>query len=101
MTGVENVNLGVRHILAVAFWLARIEREIVITPDHQQARLFLTHPSLPLGIGLYIGAIVVEQIALNLRLLRLIEERELVRPQIRIVAIDVRIVPDMARPRRL
>src|SRR2546421_7866405 len=101
MAGVENMNFGVRNVLAITVRLAGIEREIVLTPDHQQARLFLAHPSLPLGICLYISAIVVEQIALNLRLPRLVEERKLVRPQIRIVSVDIRSVSGMTRPRRL
>src|SRR5438874_2517088 len=101
MPGVENMYLGVRHIVAIALRLARVEREIILAPDNQQARLLLAHPRLPLGIGIDIGAIIVEQIALNLRLPRLIQKSELVRPQIRIVAIDVRIVSDMACPRRL
>ena len=67
MTGVENMDLGVRHILAVAFRLAGIERErSLLTPDHQEARLFLAHPCLPFRVGLHIGAIVVKQIALDL-----------------------------------
>jgi hypothetical protein len=35
MTGIENMNLGLRHILAIAFRFAEIEREIIFTPDHQ------------------------------------------------------------------
>src|SRR4051794_40753444 len=101
MTGVENMNLGAGHILAIALRLARVEREIILAPDNQQTRLLLAHPRLPLRIGVHISAIIVEQIALNLRLPRLIQKSKLVRPQIRIVAVDVWIVSDMARPRRL
>ena len=36
-------------------------------------------------LGVHIGSIVVEQVTLNVRLPRLIQKRELVSPQIRIV----------------
>jgi hypothetical protein len=58
--------------------------------------LVLAHPRLPFRIGVDIGAIVVEQIALNLGLARLIQKIEFVRPQIRVMAFDVRIVSGMA-----
>src|SRR5260370_14480693 len=101
MTGVENMNLGVWHILAIALRLPGVEGEIIPAPNDEQSRLLLAHPRLPLRIGIHIGAIIVKQIALNLRLPRLIQKRELVRPQIRIVTIDAWIVPYITRPRRL
>jgi len=39
MTGIENVDFGLRHVLPVTFRLTGIEREIVLTPDYEQARL--------------------------------------------------------------
>jgi hypothetical protein len=54
----------------------------VLAPDHQQARLLLPHPRLPLGIGLYVRPIVAEEVALC-RPDRLAEKREFIRPQIR------------------
>ena len=101
MTGVENVNFSVRNVLAVAFRLAGIEREVILTPDHEQARLLLAHPCLPFGVGVYIGSIIVEQIALNLGLAGLVEKIKFISPEIGVVAFDVGIVPDMARARRL
>ena len=100
MARVENVHLRLRHILTVTFRLAWIEREIVPAPNDQQLRLRLLHPRLPLRIGVHIRAIVVEKIALNLRLSRRIEKCILIRPQVRVIQLDVRIVPDMARLRR-
>src|ERR1700722_3220815 len=100
MAGVENVNFCLRNVLAVAFWFAGIEREIVLTPDHQQPRLFLAHPGLPLGVGVDVGAIVVEQIALNVGLPGLIEKIKFIGPEIRVVAFDVGIVSYMAGTRR-
>src|SRR5438094_10001884 len=90
MTGVENMHLGVRHIFAIALRLARVEREIILAPANPQARLLLAHPRLPLGIGIDIGAILVEQIALNLRFPRLSQKSELVRPPSRSVPSEVR-----------
>src|SRR6202034_2327111 len=52
----------------------------------------------PLWIRSYVRAIVVEQIALNLRLPRLTQERELVSPQIGVVKFHVGIIANMARP---
>src|SRR5260370_39495237 len=99
MTGVENVNLSARYVFAVAFRLARIEREVIFTPDHQQARLLLAHPRLPFWIGVHIGSIVVEQITLNVGLTRLVEKIKLIGPEIGVGAFHLRIVSHMARAR--
>src|SRR6266851_5661789 len=100
MTGVENVNFSFRYILAVAFRLAQIEREVILAPDHQQARLLFAHPCLPLRIGIYVGSIVVKQVALNLGLAGLIEKVKFIGPQIGVVAFHVGIISNMARSRR-
>src|SRR5207249_7538609 len=92
MTGIENVNFSIRHVLAVALWLSQIKREVILTPDHQQARLFLAHPGLPLRVGIHIGSVVVEEIALDLSLVGLIKKVKLVSPEIGIVALDIRII---------
>src|SRR6266851_3999360 len=99
MTRVENVNFSVRYILAIALRFAGIEREVILAPDHQQARLLGAHPCLPLRIGVHIGSIVVKQVALNLGLAGLVEKIEFICPEIRVVAFHVRIVSDMARAR--
>ena len=99
MTGVEDMNLCIRYIFAIAFRFARIERKIMFSPDHKQARLFLAHPCLPLGISLDVCAVVVEQIALNLRLTWLAQEGKLICPQVRVVALDVWIIANVPRAR--
>src|SRR3954469_21786597 len=101
MAGVENMNLSLRYILAIAFGFSEIERQIILAPDHQKAWLFLPHPGLPFRIRVYIRSIVIEQIALNLCLARLIQKIEFISPEIRVIAFHVWIVSDMARPRRL
>src|SRR5689334_594754 len=101
MTSVEDMDVRFRHVLAVAFGLAEIERKIVLAPDDKKLRLRLLHPCLPFRIGLDVRPVIVEQVALNLCLPRLIEKIKLVCPKIRVISLGVRIVPDMARLCRL
>ena len=96
MTGVEKVNLSVRHIVAIGLRLREIEREVLLAPHHQQERLLLAHPCLPLGVILHVRAVVVEEIALNVGLARLVEKIKFIGPEIRVIAFDVGIVADMA-----
>src|SRR5580704_16346 len=100
MTSIENVNSSVRHVLAVAFRFAEVEREIMLAPDHQQARLLLAHPCLPFWVGVHVGTVVVEEVALNLRLPWRIQKCVLIGPKIRIVELNLRIISDMACLRR-
>ena len=60
-------------------------------------RLFLAHPCLPLGVGVDVGSVVVEEIALNIGLAWLVEKIKFIRPEIRVVAFHVGIVARMAR----
>src|SRR5208282_2702451 len=100
MAGVENINSSARHILAVAFRFAEVEGQVMLAPDHQQGRLRLAHPRLPFRVSVDIGPIVVKQVALNVRLAGLAEKGKLIGPEIRVVAFEVRIVSNMARPCR-
>src|SRR5580700_638100 len=100
MTGVENVNLSLRYIPAIGFRLREVERKIILAPDYQQARLLFAHPCLPFRISVDVSAVVVKQVALNVGLDRLTEESKFVCPEIWVIAFHVRIVADMARPRR-
>jgi hypothetical protein len=101
VASVKNVDFGLRHIPAIGFRLRDIERGIMLALDHQQARLPVTHPILPLGVGIDIGAVIVEHVALNVGLGGLTEERKFIDPQIGIIAIHIGITPDMTRSRRL
>src|SRR5258708_5519780 len=96
MAGFENVDLSGWHIFAIPLRFAKVEREVILTPDHEQAGLLLAHPRLPFRISIDIGPIVVEQVALNVGLARLVEEVEFIGPEIRVVAIEVGIVSDMS-----
>src|ERR1700693_5947266 len=100
MARIEDMDFGLRYVLAIAFRLPKVEREIILTPDHQQARLLLAHPSLPLGVGVDVCAVVVEEVALNVGLSGLVEKGKFIGPEIRVITFHVGIVPDMARPRR-
>src|SRR5438309_2033150 len=71
MARIENVYLSVRHVPAIGFRLREVEREVILPPDHQQARLLLAHPCLPPGVGVDVGSVVVEHVALNVGLPRL------------------------------
>src|SRR5205809_6830337 len=98
MSSIEHVDFGLRHIFAIAFRLAGIEREIILTPDHEEARLGLLHPCLPLRVSVDVRPIIVEEITLNFSLAGLIEKIILVSPKIRVVAFKVGIVADMPGP---
>src|SRR2546426_11245462 len=76
------------------------EREVVFAPEDEQPRPRLAHPGLPLGVGLDVGAVVVEEVALDVGLAWPTEKREFIGPEIRVVTFHVGIVPDMARPGR-
>src|ERR1700682_3712247 len=99
MTRIEDMHESIPHIPPVRLRLRSVEGQIVLAPNHEESWLRLPHPRLPLGIGLDICAVVVEEIALNVGLARLIEKGELVRPEIRVVPVFVRIVADMSCPR--
>jgi hypothetical protein len=93
------MNFSVWYILSVALWFARVEREIVLTPDYQQARLLLAHPGLPFRVSVDIGSIAVEEVALNLGLAGLIEKVEFICPEIRVIAFDVGVQQGNVRKR--
>src|SRR5258706_930650 len=99
MTRIEEMHECTQHIAPVRLRFRPIEGQIVLTPNHEESWLRLADPRLPRGIGLDICAVVVEEIALNVGLAWLIEKGELVRPEIRVVPVYVRIVADMSCPR--
>ena len=99
MPGLGQVNLRLRHIATIGGRLTDLEGQVEFAPQHQQPRLGLPEPCLPGGIGGDVGAVVVEQIALDVRLPGLAEKRELIGPQVRIVAFDGRITAEVARAR--
>src|SRR6267378_8582876 len=98
---VENVNLSVRYIPAIGLRLREFEREVILTPNHQQPRLPFAHPRLPLGVGVDVRAVVIDEVALNIHVAGLAKKGEFIGPEIRGIALAVGIAPDMARPRRL
>src|SRR5216683_2965592 len=61
----------IRRIAASPNFLP-IKSCLLLAPNHQQARLLLTHPSLPPRIAFDVGAVVVKEVALNLDLTGLI-----------------------------
>ena len=63
--------------------------------------MLFAHPGLPLRIGLDIGSVVVEKIALDLGLAGPIQKIKLVGPEVGIVALHIGIVSDVSRTRGL
>jgi len=96
MPRVEYDDLRIRHVCAVAFRLAEIKREIMLAPDDKEPWLRSPHPRLPRCIGVDVGAVVIEEVALDLRLPWRIKKCILVGPQIRIIELNVRVVADVA-----
>src|SRR6266568_4307216 len=99
MTGIEHVDFGRRHVTAIGLRFRKLERQVVFAPEDEQPWTRLTHPGLPLGVGLDVRAVVVEEVALNVGLAGLVQKREFIGPEIRVVAIHVGIVPDVPCPR--
>ena len=95
MAAIDDVHFGVGHIAFVRVGLRRIERQLVLAPNDQQARLILLHPRLPLRIIFDVGAVVVEKIDLNVALSRPVEKIIFVGVKIGVVAFDVGIVADV------
>jgi hypothetical protein len=96
VTRIQYVYFRVWHIFAIALRFAGIKRQVVLSPKHEKLRLSFLHPHLPFGVGVYVGSIVVEQVALDLRLAGTIQKREFVGPEIGIIKFHIRIVPDVA-----
>src|SRR5947209_7344470 len=93
------MHLRLRYIAAERFRFGIIEREFVFSPQNEQVRLGFTHPSLPFGVGSDVRLVIVKQIALDVSLTWLVQETEFIGPKIRIVALDLGIVPHMPRAR--
>ena len=93
---IDDVDFGFRDIAAIGLRLGGVEGRLILTPDHQQARLVLAHPRLPFRVGIDVGAVVVEEVALNVGLSGLIQKIKFVDPEIGVVAFDVGIIPRVA-----
>src|SRR5579871_5778868 len=82
MAAVNDVNFSVGDIGAITFRFARIERSLILAPYHQQPRLLLAHPRLPLGVSIHVRPIVIKQVALYLILAGPAEKIEFIGPEI-------------------
>lgn len=98
MAGVQNVDLGIRNVAGIGQSSRHREGRIVAAPQDERRRLVGSQPVLPLGIGGDVGAVVVEQVGLDLALSRTRQEGVLVRPAVRIIPIDMRAVADVTPP---
>src|ERR1700751_1890338 len=86
MPSIDDVHFGLRHVAAIGFRLRGVEREFILTPDHQQARLLLAHPGLPFRVGVNVRPVVVEEVDLNIALAGLVEEVKFIGPEIGVIA---------------
>jgi hypothetical protein len=91
---------GVGHVPAVGLRLGGLEGRVVPSPCHQQRRPVRAQPFLPGRIAGDVGAVVVEQVGLDVVLAGLAEEGELVGPQVRVVLLRDRAAADVAEPGR-
>jgi hypothetical protein len=66
MTGVEQVDFGTRDVALVGCSTRLFERGVVAAPHDDARRLAFAQPRLPKRVGGHVGAIVVEQVALDL-----------------------------------
>ena len=64
----------------------------MLAPQNQKPGLGLLYPCLPLWIGIDIRAVVIKQIALNLRLPGRIQKGEFIAPKIGVIELDIRII---------
>src|SRR6476659_4820601 len=96
MSGLEYMDVCVGHVPPICLRLGQLEGLVVLAPDDQKPGLVLLHPGLPPGISVDVGAVIVEEIALDLCLPRLSEESVFIGPEIGIVALHVGIVADVA-----
>ena len=94
------MDLGVGHVPPVGLRLGRQEGQVVASPRHQQRRPVLAQPLLPGRVAGDVGAVVVEQVGLDVVLAGPPEEGELVGPQVRVVLLRDRAAADVAPPSR-
>src|SRR3989442_14694513 len=87
MARIEHVDFGFGHIAAIGVRFGKLEGQVVLPPEDEQPRLLLVHPSLPFGVGVDVGAVVVEEVALNVSLAGLVEKSKLIGPEIGVIAI--------------
>jgi hypothetical protein len=78
VAGVKHMDLGLRNVAAIGLRLRDVERRVIFAPEDKKSLLTLAQPRLPAGVGFDIGAIIVEEVGLNVRLPGLAKKRELV-----------------------
>src|SRR5712671_6245572 len=95
---IENVGLRPRHIALISGRLGNQERGVVPAPNNQRGRLIQPQPGAPRGIAGDVGAVIVEQIGLDVGFARPAQKRKLVRPSIGIECLGIWIRADMTLP---
>src|SRR5207253_6523185 len=100
MARIEHVDFGFGHVATIGLRFGKLEGQVVLSPEDEQPRLPLAHPSLPLGVGVDVGAVVVEEVALNVGLAGLVEKSKLIGPAIGVITFHLGLAADVACLRR-
>src|SRR5271168_4049657 len=99
VTSVEQMHFGRRHVALIGGRACRREGGIVLSPDDEGRRLLLTKPRLPFRIRSDVGAVIVEEVGLNVCLAGSREKFIFALPGVRIVTLDVRARANVTLPR--
>src|SRR5271165_2593757 len=83
MAGVDEVKLDLRKVALVRMRPVRRENLVVLAPHDQRGRLVLAEVRLSGRIKRQVGAIVIEDVHLNVSVARTIQQRLIVNPVVR------------------
>jgi hypothetical protein len=95
VTRFERVYLGIQHTLTISARPVFGAQGILASPHNRGGRLALAKIVLPSGVVLKIRSIIIEEAKLNISFTRLVQERVLVGPGIRIDHFGMRIFLDL------
>src|SRR5688572_7767341 len=82
VAGIDQVDIDVLKVPRIGQRARRREERVVPTPDHQRRGLVLAEIRLPERILCEVVAVVVEQVELDLRIARTVEEMLVERPRV-------------------
>ena len=83
--GIEDVDFRLGQITLICGGLGNHEGRVVLAPNDQRGRLMLPQPSIPNRIAGDAGAVIVEQVDLDVVLARTAQEGKLISPAVGIL----------------
>jgi hypothetical protein len=98
VAGIDQVDIDVLKVPRIGQRARRREERVVPTPDHQRRGLVLAEIRPPERILCEVVAVVVEQVELDLRIARTVEEILVERPRVRTDQLRVAGAADIAEP---